>query len=75
MKGKTVMHAIEEKTSLKADATWGGVLLCYMPKVRAEAVPRRGGVQAKELSGEVQMWTKRARMKGTEGEAGVAEEP
>lgn len=29
MKGKTVMHAIEEKTSLKADATWGGVLLCY----------------------------------------------
>lgn len=46
-----------------------------MPEVRAEAVPRRGGVQAKEPSGEVQMWTKRARMKGTEGEAGVAEEP
>lgn len=53
----------------------GSSSVTHMPEVRAEAVPRRGGVQAKEPSGEVQMWTKRARMKGTEGEAGVAEEP
>lgn len=42
--------------------------------MRAEAVPRRGGVQAKEPSGEVQMWMKPACMKGTEGEASVGGE-